>query len=332
MRYLLAVLFVGFATTLTYGQNTSKNGGGSRQPPTPGGAPSGKTQTAPAPLAPTVKSTQKSSTTKAIEGVDFVDSSIGDTGPFVWIPPGTFQMGSPSSESGRSEDETEHTVALSRGFWILDHEVTQGEYLKVMRLDPSSTQATGWQKGPNYPVNRVSWKDAVAFCEKLTALDRGARTIRENQAYRLPTEAEWEYACRAGTQGAIYYRLADQDSALDYIAWWAENSKDPGDPRDSFWSAKLREVKKKKANPWGLYDMLGNVSEWCSDFYDDYGKGTKALPLNDPKGPSDGFLYVYRGGSFAGDRPRLRAASRRQAIDSLKEVTLGFRPVLGQKP
>jgi formylglycine-generating enzyme required for sulfatase activity len=90
--------------------------------------------------------------------------------------------------------------------------------------------------------------------------------------------------------------------------------------------------KKKKANPWGLYDMLGNVSEWCSDFYDDYGKGTKALPLNDPKGPSAGFLYVYRGGSFAGDRPRLRAASRRQAIDSLKEVTLGFRPVLGQKP
>ncbi|MBM3903475.1 MAG: formylglycine-generating enzyme family protein, partial [Verrucomicrobia bacterium] len=118
---------------------------------------------------------------------------------FVWIPPGTFVMGSPSSEEGRYADEVQHTVTLTQGFWMSDHEVTQSEYQAVMGNNPSV-----FKGDLNRPVEQVSWDEAVLYCQKLTERERAAGRITAQQAYRLPTEAEWEYAARAGTTGARY--------------------------------------------------------------------------------------------------------------------------------
>ena len=123
--------------------------------------------------------------------------SAGPTG-FVWIAPGTFVMGSPLSEAGRDSDEAQHTVTLTQGFWMSDHETTQAEYEAMMGDNPS------FRKGGSLPVEQVSWDDAVAYCQKLTERERAAGRIAAQQAYRLPTESEWEYAARAGTTGARY--------------------------------------------------------------------------------------------------------------------------------
>jgi formylglycine-generating enzyme required for sulfatase activity len=162
---------------------------------------------------------------------------VGPTG-FVWIVPGTFVMGSPLSEADRDSDEVQHTLTLTQGFWISDHETTQAEYQLVMGSNPS------FRKGESLPVETVSWNDAVAYCQKLTERERAGGRITAQQAYRLPTEAEWEYAVRAGTTGARY-------GELDAIAWHGGNSGNQTHP-----------VKQKAANAWGLHDMMGNVSEW----------------------------------------------------------------------
>ena len=135
---------------------------------------------------------------------------IGPAG-FVWISPGTFTMGSPADEAWRRNDEVQHTVTLTQGFWFSDHEVTQNEYQAVMGSNPS------YWNGESLPVEQVSWNDAVAYCQKLTEKERAAGRITAQHAYRLPTEAEWEYAARAGTTGARY-------GQLDTIAWYELNS------------------------------------------------------------------------------------------------------------
>lgn len=205
--------------------------------------------------------------------------SVGPRRPpgFVWIPPGTFVMGSPADEPEREFDEAQHTVTLTKGFWMCDHEVTEGE---VETLAPG----VRWILDPKLPVGLATWVQAVDYCEKLTEQERTAGRITADQVYRLPTEAEWEYAARAGTTGLRY-------GALDEIAWFAPtNATGPTPPQPG---------KQKAPNAWGLYDMIGGVFEWCSDRYELYPAG----PVVDPQGPDGGTRdRVLRGGRRAADR------------------------------
>jgi formylglycine-generating enzyme required for sulfatase activity len=219
---------------------------------------------------------------------------------FVWIAPGKFLMGSPETQLGHQGGEIYHSVTISKGFWISDHETTQSEYQSVIGSNPSHFL------GPDLPVETVTWNDAMAYCQELTIQERAAGHITPLQEYRLPTEAEWEYACRAGTTDGIY-------GQLDAIAWWAPNSGHIANP-----------VRTKQPNAWGLFDMIGNVSEWCSDWYANY--PTDAV--TDPTGPSTGSLRIARGGSWSGIEMHCRAAVR-FAFDPLTSGdSIGFRAVL----
>jgi hypothetical protein len=226
----------------------------------------------------------------------------GITG-FVWINPGSFLMGSPETEVGRNNlskwEEIQHQVTVSRGFWISDHEVTQSEYGAVTG---DYTRQTDFDS----PVVGVSWYDAVNYCSKLTDRERGAGRISYQQIYRLPTEAEWEYVCRAGTSGARYGVLND-------IAWSRVSASMPP-----------YKVRLKLPNSWGVYDTLGNVWEWCSDWSSDY----PSYAVNDPVGPSAGNLKIVRGGVWNFDLGNLRAAGRFRMTPDTKMPYLGFRPVL----
>jgi formylglycine-generating enzyme required for sulfatase activity len=222
---------------------------------------------------------------------------------FVWIPPGKFMMGSPENEAERESDEAQYEVALSNGFWMCDHEVTQEEYEKVVGSNPSPV------RGVNFPVDHVSWDDAVAYCKKLTELERAAGRITEKQAYRLPTEAEWEYAARAGTTGSRY-------GDLDLIAWWSGNSRGQHNP-----------AKQKLPNGWGLYDMLGSLWEWCSDWYGLYPTGFIGNPAG-PAEPIRGTLRVLRGGTWYYGSNHVRCADRYWAPPTQAHITVGFRIVL----
>jgi formylglycine-generating enzyme required for sulfatase activity len=224
---------------------------------------------------------------------------VGPSG-FVWIPPGTFVMGSPANEEGYT-NEVQHAVTLTQGFWLSDHEVTQGEYDAVMGINPSHFK---WY--PNRPVENVSWEDAVRYCQKLSERERAAGRILADQAYRLPTEAEWEYAARAGTTGARY-------GELDAIAWYDGNAE-----------GATRPVKGKQPNGWGLYDMLGNVWEWCSDWHGDYPMDA----VTDPIGPSSGSRRVSRGGSWDFVARGARSAVRSGSYPGGRNYNQGFRPVL----
>ena len=248
-------------------------------------------------------------------GATLVDLSIGSstryyrsvaatkpTGPagYVWIQPGTFAMGSPTSEAGRLDDEVQHRVTLTRGFWMSDHETTQAEYESVMGSNPS------WFKGSTLPVENVSWDDAVSYCAKLSARELAAGRIVAGQAYRLPTEAEWEYAARAGTTGAYAGELGS-------MGWYDANS-----------GYKTHAVKGKKANGWGLYDMVGNVWEFCSGWYENYPSGSVA----DPTGATSGSYCVMRGGSWLNEAWYCRSAYRRRFGPFDRVSNLGFRSVL----
>ena len=221
-----------------------------------------------------------------------------------WIPAGRFTMGSPGSEEERRTHETQHEVVLSQGFFIAETECTQGQWEMLMGSNPSNF------KGANRPVEQVSWSDAVEYCRKLTVKQRGEGLLPVGWAWRLPTESEWEYAARGGTTGARY-------AELDAIAWHGGNSGNQTHP-----------VKQKVANAWGLYDIMGNVWEWCSDWYGDYPSGS----VTDPTGPSSGSSRVervQRGGSW---RTRgawsARSAGRFSDRPDAGDVARGFRPAL----
>ena len=256
-----------------------------------------------------VKPFRKSDTptpSQPVEGSDFDGSSLGlvpnPQGPFKWISRGTFQMGSTAeTDPDQSYDESPHKVTLNHGFWLLDHEVTQEEYRAIEGSNPSR-----FQGDPSLPVERVSWQQAADFCDKLTNKDRQAGRISPKQKYRLPTEAEWEYAARAGTTGARH-------GELDAIAWYSSNA-----------GGKTHVVKQKLPNAWGLYDMIGNVWEWCSDWYNDYPSGD----ATDPKGSSSGFFRVLRGGSWYDGAGDARSACRLWHHPDDRDLNLGFRPAL----
>jgi len=188
-------------------------------------------------------------------------NSIGDR--MVWCLPGTFLMGSPETEVGHSKDETQHQVTLNQGFWIGAHEITQAQWKLVMGSEHESYSDA---MGTDVPVTQLTWNDAVAFCDKLSQ--------RENRNYQLPTEAQWEYACRAGTSGP--YNVEGLD--LDQLAWHEGNS-----------GGKLHLTGQKSRNYWGLQDMHGNAFEWCQDWSQEFSKE----PVTDPKGPETGEFRIY---------------------------------------
>jgi formylglycine-generating enzyme required for sulfatase activity len=243
-----------------------------------------------------------------IERSSTANLSLGVPG-FVWIPPGTFTMGSPASEQDRDGDEGPQTVVtLTHGFFMGQHEVTQGEYQAVMGSNPSYFTGDATR-----PVDQASWNDATDYCAKLTAAERAAGRLPAGWAYRLPTEGEWEYACRAGTTTRLSYGDDPGYSQLNNYAWWGSNS-----------GSTTHAVGLKQPNPWGLYDMAGNVWEWCSDWYGSYPGGS----VTDPRGATSGSYRVFRGGSWVFDGLRCRSAFRDSSTPDFRFIDIGFRAVL----
>jgi formylglycine-generating enzyme required for sulfatase activity len=222
---------------------------------------------------------------------------INDLGmKFVYIPPGDFMMGSPENEKGRYDRETLHKVTLTKGFYMQTTEVTQGQWKAVMGNNPSYFKNCG----DDCPVEDVSWNDIQDFIAKINRRGEGT--------YRLPTEAEWEYACRADSQTA--YCFGDDENLLPEYAWYDRNSEDRTHP-----------VGQKKPNAWGLYDMHGNVWEWCQDIYStDIYEGEQTYPIYIGKG-SD---RVLRGGSWINGARDCRSA-RLYFSPDFRSPNLGFR-------
>ena len=225
---------------------------------------------------------------------------------FKEIPAGTFMMGSPEEEIGRDDDETQHPVTISKAFYMQTTEVTQGQWKEVMGTEPWKGKSYV-KEGPNYAASYVSWDDAVAYCEKLSE--------KESVTYRLPTEAEWEYACRAETKTT--WSFGDDEASLGDYAWHDKNAWDIGEKY-------AHQVGLKKPNAFGLYDMHGNVYEWCHDYYEaDY---YKQSPEKDPTGPTSGSFRVLRGGSW--NRVTRNARSAFRGWDgAYRDVYDGFRLV-----
>jgi len=225
------------------------------------------------------------------------------------IPAGTFMMGSPASEKDRFKNETQHQVTLTKPFYMGRTEVTQGQWKKVMGTEPWKGKAYV-QEGDDYPAVYVSWDDAVEFCKKLSAM--------EGKVYRLPTEAEWEYACRGGTKTAFYF--GNDEAELSKYAWWGGTLLN-GNAKDEKYA---HRVAQKLPNPFGLYDMHGNVYEWCSDWMVDY----PSTPLTDPRGPDAGAFRVLRGGSWVSAPDGFRCAGRFGSTPEDRVNYVGFRLVL----
>ena len=209
---------------------------------------------------------------------------------YVWIPPGTFQMGCSEGDGECFDNEKPaHQVTITEGFWMGQTEVTQTAYQRVAGNNLS------YFKGAQLPVERVTWNDAQAYCQAI--------------GMRLPTEAEWEYAARGGSTGSRY-------GDVDRIAWYADNSFEGNIGR------KTHEVGQKPPNRWGLYDMLGNVWEWVADWYaEEYRAGGQA----DPAGPGSGHVRVLRGGSWNYAGRSARGSQRLSATQDDREANFGFR-------
>jgi len=250
---------------------------------------------------------------------------IGIPRNFVYIEPGLFDMGSPTSEPHRSSNETQHWVRLTKGFFLSETEVTQAEYEAVMGTNPS------YFSGSNRPVERVSWYDAVAYCnarsqtQGLTPAYTINRTsVTWNQSangYRLPTESEWEYACRAGTSTPFHTgSCLDADDEANYDGDNPYSGCSSGVDR-----RQTTDVKTFGANAWGLYDMHGNVWEWCWDWYGTYPEGTQGSPAEDPTGSEAGSDRVRRGGGWDFSARYCRSAHRNLHSPGYGGSYVGFR-------
>ncbi|MDX1653957.1 MAG: formylglycine-generating enzyme family protein [Candidatus Competibacteraceae bacterium] len=212
-----------------------------------------------------------------------------------WLPPGEFWMGSPQDEPYRSDDEILHRVKLTRGFWLADTACTQALWEVVTGVNPSHF------KGAQRPVEKVSWEDVQDFIQRLNGLVPGG-------GFRLPTEAEWEYACRADTRTPYWFgnEITRQQA--------------------NFGAEETVEVRARPCNGWGLYQMHGNVWEWCSDSMGSYDKG----PVSDPTGPAEGEDRVLRGGGWIYDGRDLRSAHRNAIHFAIHSYDFGFRLARGR--
>ena len=236
-----------------------------------------------------------------------VENSLGMK--FVLIHSGSFTMGTPETEPERDADEKQHKVTLTSPFYLGVYEVTQAQYTKVIGKNPSrfQTEATGVEDTSNFPVDSLCWEDAIAFCDALSQLPEEKKAGRR---YRLPFEAEWEYACRAQTD--TMYSFGDDPELLEEYGWFEENSGQRSHP-----------VGEKKPNPWGLYDMHGNVSELCWDFY------TKELvDAKDPLGPVDGEHRCRRGSAWFFAAKHCRSGARDSWVPDGRPANHGLRVVL----
>lgn len=208
----------------------------------------------------------------------------------VYIPAGTFMMGSSLTETGRYHNENQHKVTVSKGFYIGKYEVTQRQWMEIMGANPAKF------KGDNLPIEQVSWDDSQKFCKKA--------------GFSLPTEAEWEYACRAGTTG-VYGGAG----TLDEMGWYGDNSQNAVHP-----------VGLKRANAWGIYDMHGNVWEWCFDWYGLYPEVDTTDPIVSARGSFP--FRINRGGSWRNEARNCRSADRCWLRPDMGYYTIGFRVVL----
>ncbi len=240
---------------------------------------------------------------------------------FVLIKGGTFVMGSPTSEAGREKDESQHRVTVS-DFTMGKYEVTQREYRKAMGSNPSQF------RGDDLPVENVTWFEAVQYCNARSVREglapaytiRG-QDVRWNRAasgYRLPTEAEWEYACRAGTTSPFSTGANITTDQANYYGTYPYNDAARGEYRQ-----KTVPVRSFAPNPWGLHNMHGNVWEWCWNWYGSYAGGDQA----DPAGASSGAFRVYRGGGWNDFGRHLRCAYRATSPPPSRAGNLGFRLV-----
>ena len=201
-----------------------------------------------------------------------------------------------------------HSVTLSRDFWLGKYEVTQAEYAALMGKNPSH-----FKDRPDAPVEKVSYLDATAYCSALTQRERQAGRLPPRYEYRLPSEAQWEYACRAGTTNR--FSFGDTAADADQYAWTWENSDGSTHP-----------IGQKRPNPWGLYDMHGNVWEWCLDWFGEY----PATDLTDPSGPAQGKIKVFRGGGWNNEVQFARSANRFMMAPASGIYFVGFRVALSQ--
>jgi sulfatase modifying factor 1 len=233
-----------------------------------------------------------------------------------WICPGPFKMGcDPEDEHGYNWEKPQHEVIITRGFWMGETPVTQAQWQTVMDENPSHF------KGPQRPVERVSWQDSVNFSRKLNELLPGLHAA-------LPGEAQWEYACRAGTQSAYHdgspsTQPEGKDPALDKLGWFNQNS-----------DGETHDVKRKDANAWGLHDMHGNVWEWCHDAWDEnaYAKCHDGIKNPETIDTDGGAYRVVRGGSWDYQAQDCRAAIRGGAHPGDRDYDLGLRLSAGQEP
>lgn len=226
----------------------------------------------------------------------------------VWIPSGTFIMGSPPDELNRDTDEQPLTqVTFNRGFWMDKFEVTQKEYVEIMGHNPSR-----FKPGDNRPVDNVTWDWAMEYCEKLTQREREAGRLPEGFVYRLPTEAEWEYACRAGTTTRYSFGTDPDFTLFNDYAWHLNNSNN-----------QTHDVGTKLPNPWGIYGLHGGVYEWCLGWHVFYPGGSVTDYISPP-----GQDHVLRGGAWSDFPMNGRAAERHWFGLNLSYGNIGFRVIL----
>jgi formylglycine-generating enzyme required for sulfatase activity len=266
-----------------------------------------------------------------------VTNSIGMI--LVRIPPGTFKIGSPEGEEHRSKDEKQHEVEISKDFWLGVYEVTQKQFKEVMGYNPSYFSTDG-KGGPglkydygkpgggkdkvpedtsDFPVENVTWEEAKEFCDKLS---NRAEEKRSGRQYRLPTEAEWEYSCRGG---APSYQVFHFGNSLSSKQANFDGTRPYRAAREGPDQSRTCKVGSYEKNRFGLFDMHGNVYEWCSDWYaEDYGKSRRT----DPSGPGEGVARVVRGGSWGGYGSLCRSAHRNSRRPSYRSSSLGFRVAL----
>ena len=233
----------------------------------------------------------------------------------LWCPAGTFWTGSPDSEVGRDFDEVLREVTLTSGFWLGKHEVTQAQWKMIMGNNPSHF------KGPKLPVEKMSWEGANTFCSKLTKRERKAGRLPPGWAYQLPTEAQWEYACRAGAQTS--WNFGDSPQAAPKHINFADNKSNLEGAQKEYDDGfeYTAPVGSFPANAWGFHEMHGNVFEWCSDWYGQY----EPEATRDPSGPLTGTERIFRGGCWALPMVFSRSARRDKHLPILESGFLGLR-------